>query len=314
MSMVSKVKQPLVIDIKGYSLDDGPGIRSVIFFKGCPLNCFWCQNPESKKVEPELLFAKDKCVQSKDCIPICPVNALTYSADDLAIDREKCTLCFHCVEICPSQALERVGKEMSIEEIVAQVTPYKPFFQDSGGGVTLSGGEPTLFMDFLSGLLQRFSQEGIHTLIETAGLFVGDKFVTQILPYVDMIYFDIKIIDPQEHQRWCGVNNEQILQNFLHLHALSKKGKFKIKPRTPLIPGINDEIPKMVELAKFYQKHEVKTAALLKNNPIWLDKLEKIGATTKIAADSPMRDFYDQERYDKIKTIFTELGIDILES
>jgi pyruvate formate lyase activating enzyme len=313
MDSKSNLKQPLVIDIKGNSLDDGPGIRSVVFFKGCPLNCFWCQNPESKKAGPELLFDKEKCVRSKKCIDVCPVDALA-AADPLEINRDQCTLCFRCTEACPSKALEKVGKEMSVEEIVAKVIPYKPFFEDSGGGVTLSGGEPTLFIDFLSTLLQRFKQEGIHTLVETAGLFDLKQFETKILPYVDIIYFDIKIIDPEEHMKWCGVDNKKILQNFIHLHELSKKNGFKIKPRTPLIPGINDDIDKMNALADFYHKHGIKQAALLKNNPVWFSKLEKIGSEQNISADDPIRDFYEQGPYDRIKEIFKEKGIEILES
>jgi pyruvate formate lyase activating enzyme len=313
MASEANLKQPLVMDIKGYSLDDGPGIRSVVFFKGCPLNCFWCQNPESKKIESELLFDKEKCVRSHKCIKVCPVDALSV-ADPLDIDRDKCTLCFRCVDVCPSKALERVGDKMSVEEIVAKVIPYKAFFQESGGGVTLSGGEPTLFMDFLSALLQRFKQEGIHTLVETAGLFDMKRFESLILPYVDMIYFDIKIINTKEHQQWCGVNNKKILQNFVHLYELSKKGGFIIKPRTPLIPGVNDDDVKMNALADFYQQHGVKRAALLKNNPIWFDKLEKIGEEKDIAADNPMRDFYDKQEYDRIKKIFEKKGIEILES
>ena len=311
--MASKIKRPLVMDIKGNSLDDGPGTRSVVFFKGCPLNCFWCQNPESKNSEPELMFDKEKCVQSYECIEVCPENAISKDTP-IVIDREKCTRCFKCVEMCPSKALERVGNEMSVEEIVAKVVPYKSFFDTSGGGVTLSGGEPTLFMDFVSDLLKRFKEEGIHVLVETAGLFQMGEFEKKILPYVDLIYMDIKIIDSKEHMHWCGVENKVILKNFLHLYELSKTGDFEIKPRTPLIPGITDSDDKMEALANFYKISGITMAALMKNNPIWFDKFEKIGQNTDISKESPMRTFYDIEKYDRIKKLFNAQGIEILES
>ncbi len=310
--MASK-KEPLVMDVKGNSLDDGPGTRSVVFFKGCPLDCFWCQNPESKSAEPELLFDKQKCVQALVCVDACPEGALS-KGEPLEIDREKCTLCFKCTEECPSTALEKVGTKMSVDEIVAKVVPYKSFFDTSGGGVTLSGGEPVLFMEFASELLKRLKEEGIHTLVETSGFFDFDRFEKLILPYTDLIYMDIKIVNTQEHKKWCGVDNSKILDNFVRLHKLSQKGGFTIKPRTPLIPGVNDSDEKMKDLAEFYEKNGVKTAALMKNNPIWFEKFEKMGVETDIAKDDPMRGFYDNERYASIKKIFEEKGIEILES
>ncbi len=305
--------QPLVIDVKGNSLDDGPGTRSVVFFKGCPLDCFWCQNPESKRTPAELLFDRDKCVMSGECIRVCPEEALQKGAP-LHVDREKCTLCFKCVDACPSTALDRVGRKMTVEEIVKKVTPYKPFFKSTGGGVTLSGGEPTLFMDFVSLLLGRFKDEGIHTLVETCGLFNFDRFKEKILPYVDLIYMDLKILDPSEHKKWCGVGNKKILENFLKLHESWQNGGVEIKPRTPLIPGITDTDHKMEALARFYEARGIKRTALMKNNPTWLNKFEKIGVASNISDDSPMREFYDQNRFERIKKMFEEKGIQILES
>ncbi len=313
MDSKTALKNPLVIDIKGNSLDDGPGTRSVVFFKGCSLDCLWCQNPESKKVSAELLFDREKCVSSRECIRACPEGALE-AADPLTVDREKCTLCFLCVDGCPSKGMERVGKEMSVAEIVAKVTPYKQFFVNTGGGVTLSGGEPTLFMDFVSSLLQRLKEEGIHTLVETNGLFDFEKFSTKILPWADTIYMDIKIVDSKEHKRWCGVGNERILENFIRLHKMSRTDGFEIKPRTPLIPGITDTDEKMKALVQLYLDHGVKRAALEKNNPIWFAKFEKIGVETNIPETSPMRNFYDQETFKRIRNMFQEKGIEILES
>ncbi|MCF8033190.1 MAG: glycyl-radical enzyme activating protein [Desulfarculaceae bacterium] len=313
--MASEIRsgRPLIIDIKGNSLDDGPGTRSVVFMKGCPLNCAWCQNPESKKIAPELWFETDKCVSSGECVPACPEGALG-PGDPLVIDRDKCTLCFDCVAACPSTALRRVGQDMTVEQVVAKIAPYKPFFDTTGGGVTLSGGEPTLFMEFTSQLLQALKQEGIPTLVETAGLFNFDAFAELVLPYCDIIYMDIKLIDPELHKRWCGVDNTRIKENFIRLHQMAASGGFSIKPRTPLIPGLTDTDQLMADLAGFYLAHGVKLAALEKNNPIWFDKSEKVGVEPDFAPDDPARGFYDNERYALIKKYFEDQGITILES
>jgi len=305
-------KRPLVIDVKGNSLDDGPGTRSVVFFKGCPLDCYWCQNPESKRMEAELLFDGEKCVGSGECLKACPEEAIE-PGQPLRVNRDKCTLCFQCVDVCPSMALERVGREMSIEDIVRKVTPYKPFFKNTGGGVTLSGGEPTLFMDFASRLLKRLREERIHTLVETCGLFNFESFAEKILPHVNLIYMDMKILNHEEHKRWCGVGNEKIVENFLRLHEMWRKGGVEIKPRTPLIPGITDTDEKMRALARFYKEHGITRTALMKNNPTWLNKFEKIGVKTDIAQNSPIRAFYDQAWFDRTRKMFEDEGIEVLE-
>jgi pyruvate formate lyase activating enzyme len=300
----------LIFDIKHNSLEDGPGIRSVVFFKGCPLDCIWCQNPESKKISAELWWEKDKCIDCGDCIVACPAGAIAKN-NPFYIDRSICTLCFDCVEVCPSNALRRIGIEMSIEEIVSKVLRYKPFFDQSGGGVTLSGGEPTLPTEFTSKLLKRFKEEGIHTLIETAGLFDYNKFESMILPYLDMIFFDIKFIDTYDHNRYCDVNNELILNNFTKLYKRSQVENFKIVPRNPLIPEITDKDENIRQLMEFYKKHNVNHAILLPNNPAWIQKLEKTGQEETFAPYDPIRKFYDTEKENELKSTFLENGIDI---
>jgi pyruvate formate lyase activating enzyme len=304
--------RPLVIDIKGNSLDDGPGTRSVVFLKGCQLDCAWCQNPESKKVHAELSYDKEKCVGSRECVKVCPEGALTYNST-LHIDREKCTLCFLCVGKCPSTALSRVGTDMSVDEIVAKVTPYRSFFESTDGGVTLSGGEPTLFMEFTSSLLRSLKEENIHTLLETNCCFNFDKFESLILPFVDMIYADIKIIDSEEHKRWCGMKNDRMLQNFIRLHRQSQADGFELLPRTPLIPGITDTDANVRDIAEFYRDNGVKVAGIEKNNPLWFDKCEKIGVETGFSDTSALRDFYDSERFERIKEFFLDRGVKTVE-
>ncbi len=310
-SLRFKHLQPaLIFDIKHNSLEDGPGIRSVVFFKGCPLDCVWCQNPESKKVTPELWWEKEKCIDCDDCIKVCPEGAISKN-NPFYIDRDLCTLCFDCIEVCPSNAMQRIGNDTSVDEIVKKVIKYKPFFDRSGGGVTLSGGEPTLPIEFTSKLLKRFKKEGINTLIETAGLFDLKKFESLILPHLDTIYFDIKFIDSFEHKRYCGVPNEIILDNFIKLHNKSQTEDFEILTRTPLIPGITDSELNIQQIIEFYNEHKVHKAVLLPNNPAWIQKLEKSGQNIIFDTDDPIHKLYDLEKEKKYKRYFSDNGIEI---
>lgn len=301
--------QSLILDIKGNSLDDGPGIRSVVFFKGCPLDCRWCQNPESKSAKAELLWDSEKCARCGTCIDLCPSSAISEE-NPFFIDREKCTMCFRCVEECPSTALSCAGRLMNVDEIARQVNRYRDFFETSGGGVTLSGGEPTFHMAFASELLKALKKEGIHTLLETCAHFAFEKFSRLVLPWLDEIYFDIKLIDPAEHTRYCGISNKIILDNFIHLNQLAGNGGFKITPRTPLIPGITDGEDQIRLLAEFYKEHNVQRIGLMANNPIWIDKLKKLGQHDPFHDGDPIRDFYENDRKEKIKGQFFAYGID----
>jgi len=201
---------------------------------------------------------------------------------------------------------------MNVEEIVGKVVRYKPFFDRSGGGVTLSGGEPTLFVEFTSTLLNRFKEEGIHTLLETAGLFDVETFESRILPFVDMIYYDIKLIDLLEHEGYCGVANDRILDNFILLHNKLQSGHVELLPRTPLIPGITDSEKNIHELAEFYTRHQVQKAVLLSNNPVWIQKLEKIGQKVTFDNIDPIRKFYDDEMKNEIKDYFSRQGVEVV--
>lgn len=300
--------QPLILDIKGNSLDDGPGIRSVVFFKGCPLNCRWCQNPESKSPKAELLWDAGKCTRCGTCIDLCHPAAIADS-NTAFIDREKCTLCFACVDECPTGALARAGRPMSVDEIVRQVVRYRDFFESSGGGVTLSGGEPTLWMEFIGELLRALKKEGIHTLLETCGQFSLDRFSALVLPWLDEIYFDIKLIDPLEHERHCGISNRVIIDNFVALNTLASGGRITLLPRTPLIPGITDGEERIRALGEFYREQRVTRIGLLANNPIWLDKLKKLGRDDPFGGAYKIRGFYDGEEKKRILERFREYGI-----
>ena len=301
-------KTPLILEIKGNSLDDGPGIRSVVFYKGCPLSCVWCHNPESKKTSVEISFDPKICIDCGTCRDICPENALSKS-NRYYIDRNRCNLCFLCVDACPSGALDRVGKKMTIDEIIKTILQDKPFFDTSGGGVTLSGGEPTLFMDFTSQLLQSLKQNNIHTLLETCGLFDIHKFMDMLYPYLDAIYFDIKIIDSTAHKKYCGAPNEKILDNFRQLYtAVSSDGKLLL-PRTPLIPSITDNEDNIRGIASFLKSLNVSEAALLAYNPLWHEKSDKVGVDDPYKNSKEMISFRENTVIERCRAIFSSAGI-----
>ncbi|MBS3732076.1 MAG: glycyl-radical enzyme activating protein [Desulfobacterales bacterium] len=302
-------KQPLILEIKGNALDDGPGIRSVVFFKGCPLSCAWCHNPESKRVGVEIGFEANKCVGCDTCIGVCPENALSR-VNPFFVDRTACSLCFQCVKNCPSGALERIGRPMAVEDVVATVVRDKSFYDTSGGGVTLSGGEPTLFMDYTADLLRLLKAQGIHTLVETCGLFDIDAFTEKLLPWIDTIYFDIKIMDPADHKRFCGASNETILKNFKVLHEWAQNGGAEVLARTPLIPDITDTPENLEAVAAFLKQCGADKARLLPYHPLWKQKKFKIGIADPAGQNPKSMDaFQDETALQNCRSIFETAGI-----
>lgn len=304
----NEIKSPLILEIKGNSLDDGPGIRSVVFYKGCPLSCVWCHNPESKKAVKEISFDAKTCIDCGACREVCPKNALGRD-NPFYIDRSKCDLCFLCLDVCPSGALDSVGKAMSINDIMNKILPDKPFFDTSGGGVTLSGGEPTLFMDFTSGLLKSLKQNNIHTLLETCGFFDIHKFMDRLYPYLDAIYFDIKIIDREAHKKYCGVSNETILDNFRLLSRQAADDGKMFLARTPLIPDMTDTESNIQGIASFLKSLNITEAALLAYNPLWHEKSDKVGVNDPYKHSKVMTSFRDNAVMERCKTIFGNAGI-----
>ena len=302
-----KIRTPFIFEIKGNALDDGPGIRSVVFFKGCPLSCSWCHNPEGRRPQTEIAYDRKECIGCGACVDVCPVKAVTF--DQIHhIDRLQCTLCFQCVDSCPAGALSRVGRNLSVDEIAAEILKDKPFFDTSGGGVTFSGGEPALFMEFLSDLLRHLKKHRIHTLLETSGFFDYGKFEQLIFPDLDMIYYDIKILNNDEHRRHTGVSNERILVNF---ERLSKAG-VTLLPRTPLVPGITDTSDNIRGIARYLGRLDIKKAALLSYNPLWPDKMTKIGAVSPYAGDKIMTSWMEQESIERCRNIFRAEGVEVV--
>jgi len=274
--------KPLILYLKRNCLDDGPGIRTTVFFKGCPLGCVWCHNPESKSPKSELSFEPEKCIGCRTCIYACKRKAIDR---DFAgyIDRARCNLCFKCTLECPSQAMTRMGAPMDIGEIVPVIKKDMPFYKTSGGGVTLSGGEPAMHIPFCAELLGECKALGVHTLIETCGWFDYARFSRALLPLLDAIYFDVKLIDNEQHKKYCGAENKKILDNFRRLNEAARAGGAAVLPRVPLVPGITDTGANLSLTAAFLRGCGADSVALLPYNPTWIKKSSMLGKANEYA-------------------------------
>jgi pyruvate formate lyase activating enzyme len=242
----------VIFDIKRYAIHDGPGIRTTVFFKGCPLVCKWCHNPESWSAKPEPGLRLTRCIRCGRCKEVCPNNAVTFADDRLVIDTAKCTVCGDCVKTCPSGAREIIGKEVTVEQVVEEIRKDIVFYEQSGGGATFSGGEPLMQPDFLYELTRCCKSSQIHTAVDTT-CHADAEVIKRISENTDLFLCDIKHMDSVTHQRFTGVPNELILAN---LKWLASAGK-KIIIRLAVIPGFNDEPSNIEKTAEF--------AASLKN-------------------------------------------------
>jgi pyruvate formate lyase activating enzyme len=270
-----------IFDIKRNSSEDGPGIRTTIFFKGCPLSCIWCQNPEGLDPGPSLSFRKELCKPTEcgvPCLSVCPSGALYMENNVLRINHAACTFCGRCAEVCPEHALELVGEWLSVDELYYRIAIDKPFFDATGGGVTASGGECTMQMDFLHAFFKKLKETHIHTAIETNGLFNFDRFCRLLLPWLDLIYFDVKLIDDEASRRYTGHSNRPILDNLVHLTKITR---IPVVVRIPLIPDITATDKNLRDIARFLREHGIRTASVIPYNPLWQDKLERFGIIGK---------------------------------
>ena len=302
------MKAPLILEIKGNSLDDGPGIRSVVFFKGCPLSCIWCHNPESKRVDAEISYDKDTCIGCGTCVKKCALNAVS-PLNPTFVDRERCNLCYDCAGSCPAKAITRVGMEMTQEELLKKLLSDKPFYDISGGGVTLSGGEASLFTEWVGELAKKLHDNGVKVLLETCGHFDYDKAEKHLLPYVTDIFCDIKIYDREKHRKYCGVYNDRILENFRRMIADRDQYGYSIMPRVPLIPGITDTDENLTEIAEYMRDCGVNKTDLLPYNPTWYPKNDKLGITLSPELQDA-KSWQSKDKLEHAKSIFKTRNID----
>ena len=236
----------LVFDIKKYAIHDGPGIRTTVFFKGCPLQCQWCHNPESWRDQVELGFRKNRCVGCGQCVETCQRNAISLVGNQPVTDAEKCILCGRCVDICTAGARQIIGQQMTVGDVMDEVERDVIFYDQSGGGVTFSGGEPLMQPDFLLALLNQCRALNIHTAVDTS-CYAEPAIIESVAEKADLFLCDIKHMDNEMHERFTGVGNKLILDN---IRLISKAGK-KIVIRIPIIPGFNDETANIEATGEF---------------------------------------------------------------
>ena len=271
----------LILEIQRMSTEDGPGLRTTVFFKGCSLKCAWCHNPESISLRPQIHWIGSRCIGCRTCLDTCPLQALSMSSQGVLIDRDVCNGCGLCAEECPSTALELLGEAWRLEDLVQEVLKDRVYFDKSNGGVTISGGEPTLQADFAAKFLKQIRAQGIKTALDTCGLCSTTALDT-LLPYANLVLFDLKEIDPQRHLDFTGSDNRVILENLIHVGDYIDSHLFPegLWIRTPLIPDATDTDKNINNIGAWIKTHldqKVKRWELCAFNNLCRDKYERLG-------------------------------------
>lgn len=290
-----------VFDIKKYALDDGPGIRTTIFLKGCPLRCWWCHNPEGQAPRPELMYKGKRCIGCGECVKSCPKEAISRRAEETSIDRKRCDLCGKCSLKCPTEALVIVGRKMSVGEILKEIEKDSLFYDESEGGVTFSGGEPLLQLGFLNELLRECKDRNLHTALDTSG-FALSKAIDLISNKVDLFLYDVKLVDDRRHRKYTGVSNKPILEN---LGKLAKNGN-ELLVRIPLVPGINGYEGDIARTAELMHLNGIKRVSLLPYHRSGIEKYRSLGRAYRLKRTRPS----SEENLRLTKERFEILGLE----
>jgi len=273
-----------VFDIARYSTHDGPGIRTTIFFKGCPLDCWWCHNPESQSPKPQLVFRADRCIHCLSCLEACPRHAIVLIDGNPVVLSDKCRLSGNCVRACQSGAREIAGKRVTVVDLMEEIEKDTVFYDESSGGVTFSGGEPFMQPIFLRTLLRLCKERRIQTAVETCG-FIDTGTLLNTSPYVDLYLYDLKVIDDKKHQRFTGVSNRVILEN---LRQLSRSHDH-ITIRFPVIPGVNDDDRSVSQVGDFVcSLQRVKEVDVLPYHQHGIDKYRRLGMRYRMTETHPL--------------------------
>ncbi len=275
-----------IFDIKRFAIHDGPGIRTTVFLKGCSLSCAWCHNPESHSPAPEVLYWEDRCTGCGTCVAACPQGVIRLVGGRPLTDRAGCTGCGTCVAACPWGARQLVGEMMTVEEVMQRLEKDRLFYDESGGGITLSGGEPLDQPAFCRALLSRCREVEIHTALDTCGQ-ASEETLLSVAALADLILYDLKLMDPERHRSYTGASNERILSNLRRLDRLNKR----VWLRIPLIPGINDDAKTLREMAGFVAElRSVERVQVLPYHRAGLKKYERLerpAPTARLAPPSP---------------------------
>ncbi len=292
-----------IFDIQRYSINDGPGIRTTVFFKGCPLHCLWCDNPESQSRFPQLFFFDALCVQCYRCVPVCPNKAISVGPDGSVLtDRSLCRGCGACTEACLANARVISGKLMTVDEVMEVVMKDSLFYRNSGGGMTASGGEATAQPEFLIELLKRCRENGIHTALDTTGYVPWETF-QRILEYTDLVLYDIKHMDPAAHRKLTGVDNALILENARRIARMGKA----MWIRFPLIPGCNDDETNLRATGAFVRDLGLRQIDILPYHRLGTGKYHRLGREYPL----PQARSYHEDEIEKIKGSLEALGLGV---
>ena len=298
----------MIFDIQRFSLHDGYGIRTLVFLKGCPLRCEWCSNPESQGSAPEIMFYEESCIRCGACLEVCPFGETLRSRGfrtDFSVARDLCAGCGRCADVCWAEARRIAGRRVSVEKVFAVVERDEVFYRESGGGVTVGGGEPSFQAPFVAALLARCGERGIHTAVETCG-HASWKNLREILRHTDLLLFDLKHMDPEAHRAKTGVGNELILGNARRAAKMVKE----MIIRFPIVPGFNDDPAHVRSLGAFVRKNlpEVKRVDLLPYHSVGESKSARLSRTYALSGLPPLA----PERIRETESILKSCGLSVV--